>query len=157
MSHELRTPLNAIIGYSEMLQEDAADLDGGQLVPDLQKINAAGKPPPRADQCRPRPLEDRGGKMELYVEEFGVARLTQDIAAVIRPLAEKNGNRLEVECGTAVGTMRADVTKLRQALFNLLSNACKFTERGAVSLRVSRETDEIGDWLHFAVTDTGIG
>ncbi|MGH7645988.1 MAG: response regulator, partial [Gemmatimonadales bacterium] len=83
--------------------------------------------------------------------------LIHDVAAVIRPLAEKNGNRLEVECSAAVGTMRADITKLRQALFNLLSNACKFTERGTVSLAVRRETVEMVDWLSFSVSDTGIG
>ncbi len=134
MSHELRTPLNAIIGYSEMLEEDAADLDGGRLVPDLQKINAAGKHLLELINAVLDLSKIEAGKMELYLEEFGVARLIQDIAAVIRPLAEKNGNRLAVECDAAVGTMRADMTKVRQALFNLLSNACKFTERGTVSL-----------------------
>jgi GAF domain-containing protein/CheY-like chemotaxis protein/anti-sigma regulatory factor (Ser/Thr protein kinase) len=157
MSHELRTPLNAIIGYSEMLEEDAADLDGGRLVPDLQKINAAGKHLLELINAVLDLSKIEAGKMELYLEEFEVARLVQDIAAVIRPLAEKNGNRLQVECDSAVGTMRADVTKVRQALFNLLSNACKFTERGTVSLEVSRETGDGGDWLTFRVGDTGIG
>jgi GAF domain-containing protein/CheY-like chemotaxis protein len=157
MSHELRTPLNAIIGYSEMLEEDAADLDGGRLVPDLQKINAAGKHLLELINAVLDLSKIEAGKMDLYVEEFEVARLIQDIAAVIRPLAEKNGNRLEVAEDTAAGTMRADMTKLRQALFNLLSNACKFTERGIVSLRASRDTVENEDWLTFRVSDTGIG
>jgi GAF domain-containing protein/CheY-like chemotaxis protein/anti-sigma regulatory factor (Ser/Thr protein kinase) len=157
MSHELRTPLNAIIGYSEMLEEDAADLDGGRLVPDLQKINAAGKHLLELINAVLDLSKIEAGKMELYVEEFGVARLIQDIAAVIQPLAEKNGNRLAVECAAAAGTMRADMTKVRQALFNLLSNACKFTERGTVSLVVSRETVKDDDWLSFRVSDTGIG
>jgi signal transduction histidine kinase/CheY-like chemotaxis protein len=157
MSHELRTPLNAIIGYSEMLEEDAADLDDGRLVPDLQKINAAGKHLLELINAVLDLSKIEAGKMDLYVEEFEVARLIQDIAAVIRPLAEKNENRLDVACDATVGAMRADMTKLRQALFNLLSNACKFTERGTVSLDVTRETVGTEDWLHFAVRDTGIG
>jgi GAF domain-containing protein/CheY-like chemotaxis protein/anti-sigma regulatory factor (Ser/Thr protein kinase) len=157
MSHELRTPLNAIIGYSEMLEEDAADLDGGRLVPDLQKINAAGKHLLELINAVLDLSKIEAGKMDLYVEEFDVARLIHDVAAVIRPLAEKNGNRLEVAGDTAVGTMRTDMTKVRQALFNLLSNACKFTERGTVSLAVGRERAGTEDWLSFRVSDTGIG
>src|SRR5262249_35728395 len=118
MSHELRTPLNAIIGYSEMLEEDAADLDGGRLVPDLQKINAAGKQLLELIKAVLDLSKIEAGKMELYLEEFEVARLVQDIGAVIRPLAEKNGNRLVVECEGVVGTMHSDMTKVRQALFN---------------------------------------
>jgi signal transduction histidine kinase len=97
------------------------------------------------------------GKMELYLEDFDVARLVKDIAAVIKPLADKNANRLEVLCDPGVGAMHADVTKVRQALFNLLSNACKFTERGTVTLAVAREGIAAGDWLTFEVRDTGIG
>src|SRR4030095_10519851 len=92
-----------------------------------------------------------------YLEEFDVARLVQDIAAVIKPLAEKKANRLDVICDPDVATMRADLTKVPQALFNLLSNACKFTERGTVTLAVGREVTGAGDWLTFAVRDTGIG
>jgi GAF domain-containing protein/DNA-binding response OmpR family regulator/anti-sigma regulatory factor (Ser/Thr protein kinase) len=157
MSHELRTPLNAIIGYSEMLEEDAADLDGGRLLPDLRKINAAGKHLLELINAVLDLSKIEAGKMELYLEEFGVARLVQDIAAVIQPLAARNGNRLAVECDPAVGAMRADVTKVRQALFNLLSNACKFTERGTVSLAVSREVLDGEEWLTFRVRDSGIG
>ncbi len=135
MSHELRTPLNAIIGYSEMLQEDAADLINAVL--DLSKIEA--------------------GKMELYLESFDVAGLVRDIGAVIQPLAAKNGNQLDVRCADGIGAMRADLTKVRQALFNLLSNACKFTDRGTVSLAVAREPRDGQDWMVFSVSDTGIG
>jgi GAF domain-containing protein/DNA-binding response OmpR family regulator len=157
MSHELRTPLNAIIGYSEMLEEDAADLDGGRLVPDLEKINAAGKHLLELINAVLDLSKIEAGKMDLYVEEFDVARLVQDIAAVIKPLAEKKTNRLDVICDPDVATMRADLTKVRQALFNLLSNACKFTERGTVTLTVGRERTSADDWLTFAVRDTGIG
>jgi GAF domain-containing protein/CheY-like chemotaxis protein len=157
MSHELRTPLNAIIGYSEMLEEDAADLDGGRLVPDLEKINAAGKHLLELINAVLDLSKIEAGKMELYLEDFDVPRLVQDIAAVIKPLAEKNGNRLEATCAADAGIMHADITKVRQSLFNLLSNACKFTQQGTVSLEVAREPSENGDWLRFEVRDTGIG
>jgi GAF domain-containing protein/DNA-binding response OmpR family regulator/anti-sigma regulatory factor (Ser/Thr protein kinase) len=157
MSHELRTPLNAIIGYSEMLEEDAAELDGGRLVPDLEKINAAGKHLLELINAVLDLSKIEAGKMELYLEDFEVARLVQDVAAVIKPLAEKNANRLEVTCAPDAGIMHADITKLRQSLFNLLSNACKFTQRGTVSLEVTRELAVAGDRLRFSVRDTGIG
>jgi GAF domain-containing protein/CheY-like chemotaxis protein len=158
MSHELRTPLNAIIGYSEMLEEDAAEVDDGRFVPDLQKINAAGKHLLELINAVLDLSKIEAGKMDLYVEDFDVTALVRDIAAVIRPLADKNTNRLEVICDPDVGVMQADLTKVRQALFNLLSNACKFTERGTVTLAVSRElVPDTGDWLLFSVTDTGIG
>ena len=95
------------------------------------------------------------GKMELYLEEIDVAALVRDVVAVIQPLAEKNGNRLEVLCDAGIGAMRADLTKVRQSVFNLLSNACKFTERGTVSLTLTPETG--GEWIAFSVADTGIG
>jgi signal transduction histidine kinase len=157
MSHELRTPLNAIIGYSEMLQEDAADLGAGQLTDDLKKINAAGKHLLELINAVLDLSKIEAGKMELYLESFDVAGLVRDIAAVSQPLAAKNGNRLDVRCPDGVGAMRADLTKVRQALFNLLSNACKFTERGTVSLAVARESQDGQEWMVFGVTDTGIG
>jgi signal transduction histidine kinase/CheY-like chemotaxis protein len=157
MSHELRTPLNAIIGYSEMLQEEAEDQDAEAFVPDLKKIHGAGKHLLELINAVLDLSKIEAGKMELYLETFPVPDMVRDITAVIRPLAEKNGNRVDIRCDEGVGTMRADLTKVRQALFNLLSNACKFTERGTVTLAVEREPGDGGDWLRFAVTDTGIG
>src|SRR5207247_8940470 len=158
MSHELRTPLNAIIGYSEMLEEDAADLGGAeQFTDDLKKINAAGKHLLELINAVPDLSKIEAGKMELYLETFDVAAIVRDIAAVIQPLAGKNANRLEVRCPEEIGTMRADMTKVRQALFNPVSNACKFTERGAISLTVSPERTDGRDWIVFSVIDTGIG
>jgi signal transduction histidine kinase/HAMP domain-containing protein len=157
MSHELRTPLNAIIGYSEMLQEEAADLDQPSLLPDLQKINAAGKHLLELINGVLDLSKIEAGRMDLYLEEFSVAKLVDDVAAVIRPLADRNGNRLEVRCEPGVGEMRADLTKVRQALFNLLSNGCKFTDHGTVSLDVRREADGGPATVFFVVTDTGIG
>jgi GAF domain-containing protein/DNA-binding response OmpR family regulator len=157
MSHELRTPLNAIIGYSEMLEEEARDQGAEGFVPDLKKIHAAGKHLLELINAVLDLSKIEAGKMELYLETFEVAPLLRDVAAVLEPLAQKNQNRLEVDCAPDVGAMRADLTKLRQALFNLLSNACKFTERGIVSLAVTREAAADGDAVVFAVRDTGIG
>jgi GAF domain-containing protein/CheY-like chemotaxis protein len=157
MSHELRTPLNAIIGYSEMLQEDAADLGVEQFTDDLKKINAAGKHLLELINAVLDLSKIEAGKMELYLETFEVAGLVKDIAAVISPLAGKNANRLDVRCPDTIGAMRADLTKVRQALFNLLSNACKFTERGTITLAVTREMLDGRDELVFSVHDTGIG
>jgi GAF domain-containing protein/DNA-binding response OmpR family regulator len=157
MSHELRTPLNAIIGYSEMLQEEAADLGQEGFTPDLKKINAAGRHLLELINAVLDLSKIEAGRMELFLETFGVAEMVEDIAAVVRPLAARNRNRLEVRCEASVGRMHADLTKLRQALFNLLSNACKFTEAGTVALAVAREGVDGGDWLRFEVSDSGIG
>jgi signal transduction histidine kinase/DNA-binding response OmpR family regulator len=157
MSHELRTPLNAIIGYSEMLQEDAADMGAEQFTDDLKRINAAGKHLLELINAVLDLSKIEAGKMDLYLESFDVAGLVRDIAAVIQPLAAKNANRLEVRCSDAIGTMRADLTKVRQALFNLLSNACKFTDRGTISLAVAREAVDGQESMVFSVGDTGIG
>jgi two-component system, NtrC family, sensor kinase len=157
MSHELRTPLNAIIGYSEMLQEEVQDLGQEALTPDLQKINAAGKHLLELINAVLDLSKIEAGRMDLYLESFSVPALVEDIAGVIRPLADKNGNRLEVRCRADMTEMRADLTKVRQALFNLLSNACKFTERGTVSLAVRVEAEAGPGTVVFDVSDTGIG
>ena len=172
MSHELRTPMNAIIGYSEMLQEEAADLAQESLIPDLQKIHGAGKHLLSLINGILDLSKVEAGKMTLYIEEFDVAELTHDVAATIQPLIAKNGNKLIVECPADIGLMRADLTKVRQTLFNLLSNASKFTEKGTITLNVARHSNvessaqathgsdstlESRATLAFSVTDTGIG
>jgi signal transduction histidine kinase/CheY-like chemotaxis protein len=157
MSHELRTPLNAIIGYSEMLQEDAVDEGADGLVPDLKRVNTAGKHLLELINSILDLSKIEAGKMELQLEDFSVADTVEGIRDVIQPLAEKNGNRFEVDCDAAVGVMHADLTKVRQVLFNLLSNACKFTENGTVSVTVSGEVVAGDAWVIFEVTDTGIG
>jgi signal transduction histidine kinase len=154
MSHELRTPLNAIIGYSEMLQEEADDLGEEAFLPDLQKINAAGKHLLGLINDILDLSKIEAGKMDLYLETFSVPNLVSGVAAIVQPLMEKNANTLEVQAADDLGTMHADLTKVRQALFNLLSNAAKFTDHGTITLTVQREPD---DWLTFAVSDTGIG
>jgi signal transduction histidine kinase/CheY-like chemotaxis protein len=138
MSHELRTPLNAIIGYSEMLQDEAEDLGEETFLPDLQKINAAGKHLLGLINDILDLSKIEAGRMDLFVESFEVGQLVHDVAAIVRPLVEKNANTLVVTCPDDVGTMHADLTKVRQTLFNLLSNAAKFTDHGTIELRVAR-------------------
>jgi PAS domain S-box-containing protein len=157
MSHELRTPLNAIIGYSEMLQEEAADLGQQDLTPDLQKIQAAGRHLLALINDILDLSKIEAGKMDLFLETFDVQPMLQEAVTTIQPLVEKNRNTLEVHSPDVLGTMRADLTKVRQALFNLLSNACKFTEQGIITLAASREVVDGVGWITFRVTDTGIG
>src|SRR5262249_20383263 len=142
MSHELRTPLNAIIGYSEMLQEEAEDLGTQEMVPDLEKIHGAGKHLLGLINDILDLSKIEAGKMTLYLEEFDIARMVQEVASTVQPLVAKNSNRLEIDCRPDLGTMRADLTKVRQTLFNLLSNACKFTEKGVIKLEVRRSKAE---------------
>lgn len=157
MSHELRTPLNAIIGYSEMLIEEAEDLEPPEFVPDLEKIRSAGRHLLTLINDVLDLSKIEAGKMQLFLEDFPVADLIGEVAATVKPLVEKNGNTFEVRAAGDLGLMHADLTKVRQSLFNLLSNAGKFTEGGTVTLEVSREHGEAGGRLTFQVRDTGIG
>jgi signal transduction histidine kinase len=157
MSHELRTPLNAILGYSEMLAEDAAAAGHADIVPDLQKIQTAGKHLLGLINDVLDLSKIEAGKMRLYLETFEVKSVVDEAAITARPLVEKNGNRLEVRCPEGLGSIREDVTKVRQVLLNLLSNAAKFTKDGLVMLDVRREVGIAGNWVFFRVTDTGIG
>jgi signal transduction histidine kinase len=159
MSHELRTPLNAIIGLSQLLHDDAQDLDLGEedFISDLQSINAAGKHLLELINDILDLSKIEAGKMELYPETFEIATLIDDVVSTVKPLVEKNGNILEVHCDEQLGTMHADQTKVRQVLFNLLSNAAKFTTQGRVTLTVTREQVDNSDGIGFRVCDTGIG
>ena len=157
VSHELRTPLNAIMGYSEMLMEDAAEAGAEQAVADLEKINTSGKHLLELINTLLDISKIEAGKMDIHLETFSVADMVKEVTAVIRPLAQKNSNRLEVQCDNDTGSMNADLTKVRQVLFNLLSNACRFTEHGTVAMHVVRESSGEADWLLFRVRDTGIG
>jgi PAS domain S-box-containing protein len=158
MSHELRTPLNAIIGYSEMLGEEAEDAGVESFVGDLEKINSSGKHLLELINAILDLSKIEADRMELYLEEFAVAAMIRDVAAIIQPLVKKKANTLVLTGSDQLGTMRADLTKLRQCLFNLLSNACKFTEKGEIMLAAERNTDPVGvDWITFRIGDTGIG
>ena len=167
MSHELRTPLNAIIGYSEMLQEEAEDLDQEDLIPDLQKIYGAGKHLLGLINDILDLSKIEAGRMELYIETFDISTMIEDVVTTIQPLVEKNGNTLKIESAKNIGSLQADLTKVRQSLFNLLSNATKFTQKGTITLTVTRQekptlslrqpATSIQDWIVFRVSDTGIG
>jgi PAS domain S-box-containing protein len=157
MSHELRTPLNAILGYSEMLKEEAEDAGQGDFVPDLTKIHSAGKHLLGLINDVLDLSKIEAGKMELYIEPVEVRQLVDDVASTVLPLIEKNTNHLEVVCPPEVQFSNTDVTKLRQVLLNLLSNASKFTKEGKVTFGVAREKRPDKDWLVFSVKDSGIG
>ncbi|HSR33689.1 MAG TPA: ATP-binding protein [Anaerolineae bacterium] len=158
MSHELRTPLNAIIGYSEILTEDfQEDEELEDFIPDLQRIRAAGKHLLSLIDDILDLSKIEAGKMEIHLETFEVSRLISDVVSTVQPLVETNGNRLIVQQPGELGSMYTDLTKVRQSLFNLFSNAAKFTEEGTITLEVARETVEGSDWVSFRVRDTGIG
>ena len=157
MSHELRTPLNAILGYSEMLIEESEEDGNDAYVPDLQKIQSAGRHLLALINDVLDLSKVEAGKTELFLEDFDTDEMVEAVAATIRPLVDTRGNTLTIECAEALGPMHSDLTKVRQMLFNLLSNASKFTEAGSVTLAVSREHGEDGDWLTFRVIDSGIG
>ncbi len=155
MSHELRTPLNAIIGYSEILREDAVDDDDARTADDLDKVLNAARHLLGLINDVLDISKIEAGKMELYLETFDLARTINEVIATASPLVAKKGNILALDCPPDIGSMHADATKLRQMLLNLLSNASKFTEKGTITLKLSRLPD--GQSIEFAVIDTGIG
>ncbi|MFG6096470.1 response regulator [Leptothoe sp. ISB3NOV94-8A] len=162
MSHELRTPLNAIIGYSEMLEEEAADVGEDDFVPDLQKIQGAGKHLLGLINSVLDLSKIEAGRMELFLEDVSIKDMVEDISGTIVPVAHKNNNHLSIFCPDDIGKLHVDQTKLRQSLFNLLSNACKFTENGDITLTVEQistvdSSVYDGPWFRFIVSDTGIG
>jgi len=157
MSHELRTPMNAIIGYSEMLAEEAED-DGLQgMIPDLQKINSAGKHLLALINDILDLSKIEAGRVDLYLERFDLRQMLEEAMTTVTPLIAKNDNRMVTDFSDGLGQIRADLTKLRQALFNLLSNAAKFTEGGTITLSAERQARGDRDWIRLSVTDTGIG
>lgn len=168
MSHELRTPLNAIIGYSEMLQEDAAALQPADLVPDLQKIHAAGKHLLGLIDDILDLAKIEAGRMTVHVERFALPAVVREAASAVSAQAEKNGNTLLVECPDELGIVSSDRGKVRQILLHLLSNACKFTQNGTITLSVERSLPGAGQpapraggtppgLITIRVSDTGIG
>ncbi len=157
MSHELRTPLNAIIGYSEMLQEDAQDANQAAFLPDLEKIHAAGKHLLSLINDVLDLSKIEAGRMELYLETFEVCPLLSDVAMTVRPLIEQNANQLTIKCAPDIGSMHADMTRVRQVLLNLLSNASKFTDHGTITLAAERNGTHGVEAVVLRVSDTGIG
>jgi signal transduction histidine kinase len=152
MSHELRTPLNAIIGYSDMLREEAADMGYEDLVPDLDKIQTAAQQLLSIISDVLDIAKIEADKVELKLTELDIPTLIQDVLTVIRPTLIGD-SQLVVHCAGDIGTLMADATKVQQILFNLLSNAAKFTNQGTITLSVQR----CAEWVTFEVADTGIG
>jgi Signal transduction histidine kinase len=156
MSHELRTPLNAIIGYSEILQEDAADLGQEGLVRDLKKIESSGRHLLGLINDILDLSKVEAGRMDIFLEDVEIVPLLEEVRAIIVPLAETKGNVLEFRPTENLGSIRTDRTKLKQSLLNILSNGSKFTENGRLTLVAERfETDR--PMVRFAISDTGIG
>jgi signal transduction histidine kinase/CheY-like chemotaxis protein len=154
MSHELRTPLNAIIGYSEILQEDAADKDDKSAIDDLQKIEGAGRHLLGLINNILDLSKIEAGKMDVFIEAVDIQALVKEVMSIVKPLADKSENVIEVICPADIGGFRSDQTKVKQCLLNLMSNANKFTSKGTLTLTVAREDSSR---IHFRVSDTGVG
>jgi adenylate cyclase len=157
MSHELRTPMNAVIGITEMLMEEAEDSSNRQALEPLERILRAGKHLLQLINEILDLSKIEAGKLELNYEPIAVAALVDDVVGEAQSLAAKNSNKLVVECEPDIGTIRSDPMRLRQIMLNLLSNACKFTDHGSVTLSVDRRGEGDDDWISIRVADTGIG
>src|SRR5262249_12414583 len=158
MSHELRTPLNAIIGYSEMLNEVMTDDGVTEYLSDLEKITKAGKHLLALINDILDISKIQAGKMPINLAPFGLDGVIEDVAATAQPLAAKNNNTLTVRVRPGgLGQMHADSLRVRQCLLNLLSNACKFTRQGTVTLMADRMPVGGKEWVCVRVMDTGIG
>ena len=157
MSHELRTPLNAIIGYSEMLREEAEEQQQEKSARDLSRITASGKHLLTLINGVLDLSRMEAGKAELLWETASPAEILEDAANTVAPMAIKNGNKVSLHCPAGLPAMQMDVVKLRQSLYNLLSNACKFTQNGTVSVDVVPVTVDGVESIEWRVSDTGIG
>ena len=157
MSHELRTPLNAIIGYSEMLEDDARDAGKTETLEDLGKVHNAGHHLLALINDILDLSKIEAGKMELYLEQFNVAAVVNTVESILAPEVSRNNNVLVVDYPDDIGAMRADQSRLRQILTNLIANSLKFTDKGIVRLDVRRKQTNDGDIIVFEVSDTGIG
>ncbi len=157
MSHELRTPLNAIVGFTRVVMRRTEDLIPEKQHQNLEKILISAEHLLELINQLLDLSKIEAGKYDLFLESYDTAALLQETAVAVQPLAQRNGNRLAVDCAEDLGAMYADKTRVRQVVLNLLSNACKFTEDGAVTLKAVRTQIDGAAWLHLTVTDTGIG
>jgi CheY-like chemotaxis protein/nitrogen-specific signal transduction histidine kinase len=158
MSHELRTPLNAIIGYSELLEEVADELEiEEEIGPDINKIHSSGKHLLAIINDILDLSKIEAGKMEFFSQNCELESLANEVSHTLQPVINKNSNALKINLDKDLGSISVDITRLRQVLFNLLSNACKFTEKGEITFTVSRKTIRELDWVNFTISDTGIG
>jgi signal transduction histidine kinase len=157
MSHQLRTPLNAIIGYSELLREEAEDLDDHTILEDIEKVYISGKYLLSLSDGILDLSKIKSGKIELHSETCKIQHLVEEVEGIATLLAKQNGNNLTVQCPNDIGTMQTDITRLHQILFNLLNNASAVTEQGEVGLNVSRENIAGKEYVQFSVSDMGGG
>jgi signal transduction histidine kinase/DNA-binding LacI/PurR family transcriptional regulator len=157
MSHELRTPLNSIVGYSEMLAEDAREKHDDQLASDLEKIRGAGTHLRAIVNDILDLSKIEAGKMTLYLEDFEVSLVVREVVETLRPQLSGRPVSFACTCPDGTGSMHADITKVRQIILNILSNAVKFTKDGSVGLSAARITRDGKDWISFTIRDTGIG
>lgn len=157
ISHEFRTPLNAILGYCEILRSETMKFNRPDILEDLRSMETSGRHLLKLFNDILDYSKIQAGKMDVNLEDFKVLGLVGDVMDAIRPLARKNRNTISVASQEIVDVMFSDSGKVRQLLLNLLGNACKFTEDGSVSLKVTRETRNQIEWLVFSVSDTGIG
>jgi len=156
MSHELRTPLNAIIGLTDMMVSHAPRFGTEKAQEPLQRVHRAGTHLLGLINQVLDLSKIEAGKLELNPQIVDLAPLVEEVVGTARQLAEQNKNRLVVDAQENLGAFTVDPMRLRQILLNLLSNACKFTKEGAVTLR-ARKVANGGHWIEFAVADTGIG
>ena len=186
MSHEFRTPLNHIMGFSQILQEDARDLGAEELIDDLKTISSSSLDLLTLIEGILDLTKIEAGDIELRLETFTILNVVEQVVATIEPMAERKKNILEIQCPSDIGSMHTDKTKLRQSLFNLLSNASKFTSDGTITFAVTRSLEtpaeaanraqRLGayrgdgqaentlsllsssqEWIVFTIKDTGIG
>jgi signal transduction histidine kinase len=157
MSHELRTPLNSIVGYSEMLAEDAKEKHDDQLASDLEKIRGAGTHLRAIVNDILDLSKIEAGKMSLYLEDFDVSLVMREVSETLRPQLYGSAISLACTCPDTTGSMHADITKVRQIILNILSNAVKFTKDGQIGFFAARISKDGKDWVRFTVRDTGIG
>jgi signal transduction histidine kinase len=157
MSHELRTPLNAIIGYSELLQELSFDDGNDFYINDLKKIDAAGKNLLDLINDVLDISKIEAGQMDVSIEKFDLEKIISNVKTILSPLVEKNNNEFNVSYSDDIGSMESDETKIRQILYNLVSNAGKFTKNGKVEINVSMPVIEQQEWIRIDVTDDGVG
>jgi PAS domain S-box-containing protein len=155
MSHELRTPLNHIIGYSDMVAEELADREITDLLPDMRKIDYSSRQLLRQIEDVLDLANIESGQVQLAMTPIELQPLLDQVCRDLQPILAKNGNTLQINAAAAPVAMLSDPTRLRQVLDNLLTNACKFTEHGTISLAVSLDPET--DQVLFAVSDTGIG
>ncbi len=157
MSHELRTPLTAIIGYSELVLEEANAETDEMLYHDVKQIETAGRHLLALVSSVLDLSKIEADEMKVDLESFELDELIHSVLGMVQPLLEKNRNQFVLQAADGLGEMQSDRMKVRQMLLNLLSNAAKFTERGTITLEVTRERNKLGEWLCFCVSDTGIG